>query len=39
MNKTNMQKTVFYEKSPGNRGYIKNMEVVGYHDLNKAIFL
>lgn len=23
----------FYAKSPGNQGYIKNMEVVGYHDL------
>ena len=24
----------FYSKSPGNDGYIKNMEVVGYSDLN-----
>lgn len=24
----------FYAKSPGNEGYIKNMEVVSYHDLN-----
>lgn len=24
----------FYAKSKGNEGYIKNMEVVGYHDLN-----
>jgi hypothetical protein len=24
----------FYAKSPGNEGYIKNMEVVGFHDLN-----
>lgn len=24
----------FYAKSPDNQGYIKNMEVVGYHDLN-----
>lgn len=23
----------FYAKSPGNEGYIKNMEVVGFHDL------
>lgn len=26
--------TPFYAKSPGNEGFIKNMEVVGYHDLN-----
>lgn len=26
--------TKFYAKSPGNEGYIKNMEVVGFHDLN-----
>lgn len=25
----------FYEKSPGNEGYIKNMEVVGFHDADK----
>lgn len=25
----------FYAKSPGNEGYIKNMEVVSYHDLNE----
>ena len=24
----------FYAKSPGNQGYIKNMEVVGFSDLN-----
>lgn len=24
----------FYAKSETNQGYIKNMEVVGYHDLN-----
>ena len=24
----------FYAKSPGNEGYIKNMEVVGFCDLN-----
>ncbi|MCL2006477.1 MAG: hypothetical protein FWG77_00170 [Treponema sp.] len=24
----------FYAKSPGNEGYIKNMEVIAYHDLN-----
>lgn len=24
----------FYAKAPGNEGYIKNMEVVGYHDLS-----
>lgn len=24
----------FYAKSPENKGYIKNMEVVGFHDLN-----
>ena len=24
----------FYAKSPGNEGYIKNMEVVGFHDLD-----
>lgn len=24
----------FYAKSPGNQGYSKNMEVVGFHDLN-----
>ncbi len=24
----------FYAKSPGNEGYIKNMEVIGFHDLN-----
>lgn len=26
--------TPFYAKSPGNEGYIKNMEVVAFHDLN-----
>jgi len=26
--------TPFYAKSPDNKGYIKNMEVVGFHDLN-----
>ena len=25
----------FYAKGPGNEGYIKNMEVVGYHDLHE----
>lgn len=25
----------FYAKSPGNEGYIKNLEVVSYHDLNE----
>ena len=24
----------FYAKSPGNEGYIKNLEVVGFSDLN-----
>ena len=24
----------FYAKSPGNEGCIKDMEVVGFHDLN-----
>ncbi len=24
----------FYAKSPGNQGYIKNMDVVGFCDLN-----
>ena len=27
----------FYAKSETNQGYIKNMEVVGYHDLNKMM--
>ena len=27
----------FYAKSEQNQGYIKNMEVVGYHDLNKMM--
>lgn len=27
----------FYAKSEDNQGYIKNMEVVGYHDLNKVM--
>jgi len=27
--------TPFYAKSPGNQGYVKNMEVIGFHDLNK----
>ncbi len=25
----------FYAKSPGNEGYIKNMEVIGFHDADK----
>ena len=25
----------FYAKSPGNEGYIKNMEVIAFHDLNE----
>lgn len=34
---THMEKAACYEKSSDNRGYIKNMEVVGYHDLNKVM--
>ncbi|WP_277935411.1 hypothetical protein [Parablautia muri] len=25
----------FYAKSPGNEGYIKNMEVIGFHDCDR----
>ena len=25
----------FYAKSPGNEGYIKNMEVISFHDLHE----
>ena len=32
-----MSKLPFYAKSENNQGYIKNMEVVGYHDLNKVM--
>lgn len=27
----------FYAKSPDNKGYIKNMEVISYHDLNQVM--
>jgi len=32
-----MSKIPFYAKSEDNQGYIKNLEVVGYHDLNKVM--
>ena len=32
-----MGKIPFYARGEENQGYIKNLEVVGYHDLNKVM--